>query len=182
MKSINWLALALAMGLSVPAARGEALLTKSTSELAIGGNLDFQSGEGTEFLLDLRYAYFVIDRLSLGTRVTVSDTEYDNYYSLGLVGEYNFQLPASLKPLFGADLVPYLGAMMDYRHASYEGISKDESAGVFGGEAGLKFFLTDTAAVSLGLVGEVATEDIFVDGNELTNLNLALQLGMRFYF
>lgn len=181
MKSIKWLALALALGLAVPAAMGEALLTKSTSEMGVGGRLDFASGEGTSFRLDLNYAYFIIDRLSIGSRFAFADNEFDNFYSIGVLSEYNFALPASVKPLFGTDLVPFLGAFVDYRRASFSGLS-DESAAVLGGEIGTKFFLTDTVSLALGLVGEWATEDIYVDDEELTDLNLFLELGMRFYF
>jgi hypothetical protein len=181
MKSIKWVALVLALGMAVPGAMGAALMTKGSSELAMTGNLDFQSGEGTHFQFGAKYAYFLIDRLSLGTRFSFDDNEFDNYYSLGLSSEYNFQLPASIQPLFGTDLVPYLGAFVDYRRASFSGLG-DESAAVLGGEGGLKFFLTDSMAFSLGLVGEWASEDIYVDGTELTALNLFLDLGMRFYF
>lgn len=181
MKSIKWLALALAIGLAVPAAMGEALLTKSTSELGVGGRLNFNSGEGTAFRMDLNYAYFVIDRLSIGGRFSFADNEFDNFYSLGLSTEYNFGLPDSVKPLFGTDLVPFLGGYVDYRRASFSGLS-DESAAVLGGETGVKFFLTDTMALALSLVGEWASEDIYVDDEELTDLTLFLDLGMRFYF
>jgi hypothetical protein len=143
--------------------------------------LNFNSGEGTAFKMDLNYAYFVIDRLSIGGRFSFADNDFDNFYSLGLSSEYNFQLPASVKPLFGTDLVPFLGAYVDYRRASFSGLS-DESAGVLGGETGIKFFLTDSMALALSLVGEWASEDIFVDEEELTDLSLFLELGMRFYF
>ena len=181
MKSIKWLTLALAFGLTVQGAMGAALLTKSSSELGVGGKLDFQSGEGTAFRMELNYAYFVIDRLSIGGRFSFADNEFDNFYGIGLSSEYHFQLPASVKPLFGTDLVPFLGAFVDYRRASFSGLS-DESAGVLGGETGIKFFLTDSMALALSLVGEWASEDIYVDDDELTDLNLFLELGMRFYF
>ena len=53
---------------------------------------------------------------------------------------------------------------------------------VFGADAGVKFFLTDTTALALSLRGELATEDVYDDDLEATDKNLALLLGMRFYF
>ncbi len=181
MKNVKWLAVALGCCLVVPAALGEALVTQGSNEVAIGGKLDFQSGAGTALALDLRYAYFVIDRLSVGSRVTLGNDDFENHLSLGLLSEYNFQLPARYTPLFGTDLVPYVGALLDYRRAHFSGLD-DESAVVLGGEVGVKFFLTDATAITLSLVGEVATEDVYVDDEEVTNKDLNMQIGMRFYF
>jgi len=181
MKNMKWLALALGCCLIVPAAMGEALVTQGSHEIAIGGKLDFQSGSGTAFNLDLRFAYFVIDRLSVGSRVTFGNNDFENHFSGGLLSEYNFRLPAGFRPLFGTDLVPYVGALLDYRQAHFSGLD-DESAIVLGGEAGLKFFLTDASAITLSLVGELASEDVYVDDEEVTDKDLNMQIGMRFYF
>lgn len=181
MKHIKWFALALIVGVAVPSAMGAALITKGANELAIAGMVDFQSGEGPESILDVRYAYFVMDRVALGTKVSLQYNDYYRHFGIGATAEYNFQLPEGVKPLFGTDLVPFLGVALDYRYADIDYIG-DESAVVLGGEGGLKFFLTDTTAVTLSLLGEVATEDVYVDDDEATNRDLRLLLGMRFYF
>ena len=181
MRHMKWFALALAVAVAVPAAMGSALITKGASELAISGMLDFQTGEGTDSVLDVRYAYFVMDRVALGTKVSLQYNDYYRHFGIGGTAEYNFGLPQSIKPLFGTDLVPFLGLALDYRYADIKYVG-DESALVLGGEGGLKFFLTDTTAVTLSLLGEVATEDVYVDDNEATNRDLRLMLGMRFYF
>ncbi|MDD4340920.1 MAG: hypothetical protein PHO14_01650, partial [Kiritimatiellae bacterium] len=162
MKYMKWLTLALAVAVVVPSAMGAALITKGANELAIAGMVDFQSGEGMESSLDVRYAYFVMDRLALGTKVSLQYNDYYRHIGIGGVAEYNFKLPQGIKPLFGTDLVPFLGVALDYRYADIDYIG-DESAVVLGGEGGLKFFLTDTTAVTLSLLGEVATEDVYVD-------------------
>jgi hypothetical protein len=51
---------------------------------------------------------------------------------------------------------------------------------VLGGETGVKFFLTDSTAINLSLVGEWASEEIYADDLEATDLNLYAKLGMRF--
>lgn len=180
MKSMKWLLMALACVLVVPAAPGAALITKGSQEIEIAGKLDFATEVGTEFDLGLNYAYFFWDRVALGTRGVLGDNDAVTYGGIGVTAEYNFVLPPKFRPLFGTDLVPYLGAAVDYRYAKL--FDENESAAVFGGEAGVKFFLTDSTAINLSLVGEWATTEIYADDLEATDLNLYAQLGMRFYF
>jgi hypothetical protein len=185
MKTKAWL-MALVVGMSAAAAPGAALITKGVNEVAAAGKLDFGGALGTEYNLDLRYGYFVIDRLTVGTRATMANNDYTEHFGLGLLSEYNFRLPTGWKPLFGTDLVPYLGMMLDYRYSHIRnppsGFDESGGAGVLGGEAGLKFFLTDSTALTLALIGELATSEIYEDDGEATDKELYLQLGMRFYF
>jgi hypothetical protein len=180
MKSMKWLMVAVACGLAVPAAMGSALITRGSNEIALSGDLDFATASGTELDLNAKYAYFFWDRISLGVRTMVFNSDAMNQFGLGLTAEYNFALPPSYRPVFGTDLVPFLGVAADYRHASL--FDQKESAGVFGAEGGVKFFLTDSTAITLSLVGELATEDIYADETEAADKDLSLQLGMRFYF
>ena len=179
-KMTKWLALALVCGMAGSAAHGEALVTQGSSEIAVGGKLDFATEVGTDIDLAAKYAYFFWDRISIGGRFTGGNNDAMNYFGLGVSGEYNFQLPEGYGPLFGTDLVPYVGGAIDYRHVKL--FDEQESAVVFGLESGLKFFLTDSTAITLSLVGELATEDIYADDLEATDKDLSLQLGMRFYF
>ena len=175
----GWM-LAGLMVVVAPAAMGSALVTKGSNELAVDGKLDFATELGTDVNLKLKYAYFVLDRFAVGARVSGKKNDSVRHYGLGLTMEYNFALPASYKPVFGTDLVPFLGGGVDYRHAKL--FDEKEDAAVFIGEAGLKFFLTDMTAVTLSLVGELATEEIYADDFEATDKDLSLQLGMRMYF
>lgn len=180
MNKTAWLAVGLAGILAVPAAFGAALVTEGSNEIAVGGALDFASAAGVDLNIRAKYAYFFWDRISLGGRVSLSDNDVADHFGAGLVGEYNFGLPEGYEPLFGTDLVPFVGGAVDYRHVKV--FRESDDAVVFGLEAGVKFFLTDSAAVSLSLVGEWATEEIYADDDEATDLDLFLQLGMRFYF
>jgi hypothetical protein len=180
MKSLKWLVLALACSLVASAALGEALVTKGSQEVEVAGRLDFATEVGTEFDLGVNYAYFFWDRIALGLRGAGGDNDAVSYWDLGATAEYNFVLPPNWRPLFGTDLVPYLGVAVDFRQAKL--FDETENAGVLGGEGGVKFFLTDSTAINLSLVGEWATEEIYADDLEATDLNLFLQLGMRFYF
>ena len=180
MKIAKWLVLALALGGVAPAAMGEALVTKGASELAVDGMMDFATFQGVETELEVRYGYFFIDRLSVGPKAMLYNNDAVNHFGLGAAAEYNFQLPPNYKPLFGTDLVPFLGGSVEYRHAKL--FDEKESAVVFAADAGVKFFLTDTTALTFSLLGELATEDIYDDDLDATDKNLSLQLGMRFYF
>ncbi len=179
-RATRWMLAGAMMVMTVPAAMGSALVSKGSNEIAVDGKVDFATELGTEVEVKLKYAYFVLDRLSIGARVTGQKNDAVRHHGLGLTLEYNFALPANFKPMFGTDLVPYLGGGVDYRYAKL--FNENENAAVFIGEGGLKFFLTDTTAVTLSLVGELATEEIYADDLESTDKDLSLQLGMRMYF
>lgn len=180
MKKIVWLLAATAMVAAAHSAMGAALVTKGSNELAVQGKMDFATAQGTEIEVDVRYAYYLIDRFSLGARGTLFNNDAVNHFGIGGMAEYNFALPANYKPLFGTDMVPYLGGGVEYRHAKL--FDEKESAVVFVGEGGMKFFLTDSTAITLALVGELATEEIYADDLDATDKDLSLQVGMRFCF
>jgi hypothetical protein len=180
MKKMKWLALVLICAVAAPAALGSALVSQGSNEVSMDGKLDFATEAGIDLVAKAKYAYFFWDRIALGVRATMHNNDAMNHIGIGLTAEYNFTLPPSYKPLFGSDLVPYLGGGVDYRHAKLFDLK--ESAAVFTGETGIKFFLTDTTAVTLSLVGELATEEIYADDLEATDKDLSMQVGMRFYF
>ncbi|NLG34356.1 MAG: hypothetical protein GX548_03290 [Lentisphaerae bacterium] len=180
MKKMKWMWMTAALIMTGTTAWGSALISKGSNELAIGGKLDFATEAGTDLNLNVKYAYFFWNRFSLGARVSMHNNDAMNHFGLGGIAEYNFALPGGYKPLFGTDLVPYLAGTIDYRHAKL--FDEKESSVVFGAEGGLKFFLTDMTAVTLSLVGELATEEIYADELEATDKDLSLQVGMRFYF
>ncbi len=176
-------ALALAAGIAAAtafSAHAEALVTKGSSELGIGGNLDFKSAVGTDVSLGVRYAYFFWDQISLGGTVGVADNDAATSFKIGGVGEYNFKLSDNYQPVIGTDLVPFVGLGLSYQHVDIH--HEKENALVFTTEAGIKFFLTDSAAVITSGIFDLATKDIFPDDDDANKWNFALNLGMRFYF
>lgn len=180
MRNVTGLALVLACCLGAASARGAALVTEGSNEIAVDGVWDFASAAGVALDIRVKYAYFFWDRISLGARTTLSENDVADHFGLGFVGEYNFSLPEGYEPLFGTDLVPFVSAAADYRHVKL--FQEKEDVAVFGVEGGVKFFLTDSAAISLSLVGEWATEEIYADDDEPTDVDLTMQIGMRFYF
>ena len=152
------LAVGIVAALVVPA-HAEALITQGSSELGIGGGLDIKSAVGTDIALNVRYAYFFWDQISLGGVVGFGDNDAATSFKLGGVGEYNFKLPDNYQPIIGTDFVPFVGLGLSYQYVDI--YHEKENALVFTGEAGLKFFLTDSAAVITSAVFDLATKDIF---------------------
>lgn len=180
MRSMKWLALALAGGLCVPAALGGALLTQGSNEIGIAGQMDTSGVAGTDVDLKVNYAYFFWNRTSLGLRTAFGNNDWWSYFSVGTTAEYNFGMPEDYRSLIGTDLVPlFLGAAIDYRHVN---LDEGSDALVFSLEAGTKLFLTDSTALVLSMIGELGTDDIYYDESEPTDKNLLFQLGLRFYF
>ncbi len=178
-KTIGLFLTATMLALS-PMAFGAALVTKGANELGLDGDLDFATASGTRLEASAKYAYFFWNRVSLGLQGVVFNNDAMHQFGFGVTAEYNFVLSSNYKPLFGTDLVPFLGTSLCYRHAKL--FDEKESAVVWGGEGGVKFFLTDTTAITLSLLGELASEDIYDDDLEATNKDLSLRLGMRFYY
>lgn len=176
----KYILLVLTAVMVVSSANAAALLDKGSSELAISGWLDFDTADGTEVDLELRYGYFLLDRFSVAGLFDTRDSKHSKIYAIGAIAEYNFTLPEGWRPAIGTDLVPYVGGGLSYAYADVLGF--DDDAFIFRGDLGVKFFLTDSAAVTLALVGSWATDDIYADDDELTDLDLQMQLGMRLYF
>lgn len=160
--------------------RAAGLITQGSSELGVGGGLDFASAVGTDVSIDVRYAYFFWDRISLGGVAGFGDNDATTAFKLGGIGEYNFKLPDNCQPLIGTDFVPFVGLGLAYQYVDI--YHKHENALVFTAEGGAKFFLTDSAAILLSGVFDLATEEIFPDDDDAERWNFALRLGMRFYF
>lgn len=181
MKKNGWLAVlaAAVIGVAATGAQGAALIDEGSSELGVGGALDFVGVNGTSVDLSLRYGYFFWDQISIGGVFGLYNDDDLTRFEFGAVGEYNFRLDSEYRPLVGTDLVPFVGASLRYAYAD---MSENKSALLLGAEGGVKFFLTDSAAVILSMAGDLATEKIFPDDGDMQNWDLALKLGMRFYF
>lgn len=164
----------------VRTAGAEALITQGSSELGVGGGLDFTSAVGTDIGLDIRYAYFCWDQISLGGVVGFGDNDAATTLKVGGIGEYNFKLSDNYRPIIGTDFVPFVGLGLSYQYVDI--YHEHENALVFTTEGGLKFFLTDSAAITLSGVFDLATAKIFPHDDDADRWDFSLRLGMRFYF
>jgi len=172
-------ATAIALALLAPLASARPSSPRQ-HEIAVSGFLDPDTEVGTTVDLDLRYGYFFWDYISIGLQGGISDNDAATAGNIGITAEYNLPISDDYEPLIGTDFVPYFGGAISYQHAEIFG--KKANAAVFTGEVGLKFFLTDTAAFTTSFLTSVATEDVYADDMDKSNIDLSLRLGMRFYF
>lgn len=172
--------IALAALAAAPSAFGRALVTQGSHELGLSGMLDFNSEVGTASALDARFDWFFVDQFSFGVVGGFSDNDYYTHIRLGLSTEYNFLISDDYRPLVGTDFVPFLGLGLSFAYADSD--EDDTFAGVLTGEAGAKFFLSDDFAIVASVLGEVATDDIFMNDEKSSTADISLRLGMRFFF
>ena len=146
-------------------------------ELGMSGRIDVDTFDDTLIEFDILYGYFWRDLLEVGARAGISDSDSFTTWRIGAFTEYH---------LFNeTPLVPFLGAGMDIAGSDFDialANNSDETAIVFGVQAGAKYFLTDSVAVSSQLRLDAATDDVFAsdDGAEDTNWNV--EFGIRFFF
>jgi len=150
---------------------------EGNSELGISGRIDVDTFDGTLIEFDVLYGYFWVDFLEVGTRAGISDSDSFTSWRIGAFTEYHFFNETPLVPFLGAG-VDISGADIDFPFAK----NSEETAIVFGVQAGAKYFLTDSIAISSQLNFDVATDDVFAsdDGAEDTNWNV--EFGLRFFF
>ena len=170
----------LCLAMAAPAAFGRALITKGSNELALGGMIDPSTALGTSVDLSISYGYFFWDYISLGPMASFSDNDAGTFASFGLSSDLNFPISDDYQPLIGTDFVPYIGLGLGYQYCDVP--RKDASAAVLSLEGGVKFFLSDTAAVTAAVVGYYATDEVFPDDDNAHAADVNVRLGMRFYF
>lgn len=176
---ITALAIAISLPFFASPAGARALVTEGSNEIGASGYVDFESEVGLQSALDLRYAYFFIDKLSVGGVGGFSDNDFYTHIRLGLVCEYNFPLSDDYRPLIGTDFVPFVGLGVGLQYADSD---DDVMAAVLFPEVGVKFFLSDDFALTASFLAQFASDDVFMDDSKTTSSDLSLRLGMRFYF
>lgn len=149
-------------------------LTAGTQELVVGGLLDPDTAADTQFDLSVKYGYFVADYLEVGGAGAISDNDAVSTYGIGGFVEYNFDL--------GTEVVPYVGAGLGWLNADYDIVGEDEDAIEFSGYGGVKYFIAQNIAISGELEFDWASEEIYLEDDDIADTNIQLNLGMRFFF
>jgi len=152
------------------------MLAAGTSELKVEGLVDFETADDTLIALNLFYGLFWFDYVEFGIEIGIEESDSISIWTIGVSGEYNFDL--------GNELVPYLGAGLGYARYDVDfGEQEDEdNAVVVNGTAGAKYFVTENVAVSGALVLQYATEDIFAEQDSVEDTDAKLEVAMRFFF
>lgn len=150
------------------------LLPAELRELSVSGLLDFDTAAGTLVDLDIFFGYFIRDYLEVGIEASVRDDDVFSFWSAGLRTEYNFDL--------GTELVPYLGLSLSYGEVDSDLTNEGSTAVILGGQAGVKYFLTEYLALSAAAVLEAATDNVFANDHDFDSTNAKIDLGIRCFF
>jgi hypothetical protein len=157
-----------------------ASLAADTQEVRLTGNVDFDSALGTEVDLGLGYGYFVADYVQLGGLFGFADNNYLTSFELGGFAEYSIETETPFIPFFGSELkLVYADLDVDLDAVL---ISESESALALALYIGSKFFVTEDLAVSGRLVFETATEDIYIEEDDVNNIDFSFDVGLRYFY
>lgn len=167
--------LAIALIAALAATTHGMFLEEGTSELSVSGLMDFETSNGTLLNVNLFYGYFFMDYLEIGMAGAYRDDDSVETWALGPKAEYNFDI--------GYSVVPFAGGHLQIAATDNKAADENHTAGILGIEGGAKFLITEYAALSLALVGEVATDDIYpAKHGETESTDVRLELGMRIFF
>jgi hypothetical protein len=150
-------------------------LSEGSKELSLNGNVDFDSALGTQANAQLGLGFFVADGLSVGPFGSVLYNDLVTVVQLGASAEYNFISESAFTPFVGAGIAWINGDLED---------GGDEQGGLASARAGVKYFMTESWALSISVVYDKATEDVFAEDDEddLSDDNLSLDIGIRTFF
>jgi hypothetical protein len=154
-------------------ARGQ-MLSKGTVELDLSGSFDDKTPSGNQVWIGLGVGYFVIDNLELIAAGYFSHDDYVIGYHPAVGAQYNFNL--------GYKLVPFIGANLGWGIWDYKKGGEDMDGFVYGGEAGVKYFVTESLALAVSLDYDLSTGDIWMEeGGKMVNNNWGVRWGLRYF-
>lgn len=114
------------------------------SELGLHAWLDYQGPNGDNIDILASYGWYLDDNLKLGLEYQwsliedIAPGEKDYRAQQGsFVAEWLFTRDSAF--------VPYVGGLVGFRNSKFEDL--DESGLVYGGRAGLRYFLTDSVSI-----------------------------------
>lgn len=131
---------------------------------------------GDDAQFQLAYGQFVTDAIEVAAIAGLRDD--DSYMSteLGVRADYNFASDSAF--------VPFVSTSVAWANVEVDRSNLDTDAAVFSVGGGVKYFVRDNVALSLGGSYLAATSDVFVDSDdlELQADEFRFILSVRFYF
>jgi hypothetical protein len=164
--------LAIVAGLALAASSYGMTLAEGTKEISLKGFWDAESINGSLFFLEAGYGVFVMDNVEVGARVAVEDNDAISTWAVGAFGEYNFDI--------GSELVPYVGAEINYANSDVDGVNENGDAIEGVGSVGLKYFVTETLAIDGAFNYKWASENIYPDDDDMNDSTYNLTVGLRY--
>lgn len=150
------------------------LLKQGTKELDFEGNWDPKGAAGNQFWTGIGFGYYVIDNLELVAAGAFIYDDYEIGYHPAVGAQYNFNL--------GYKLVPFIGINLGWGIWDYKDV-EDTDGFVYGGEAGVKYFITEGLALSVSFDYDQSAGKIWMekDGKMVDN-NWGPRWGLRYNF
>ncbi|WP_421238392.1 outer membrane beta-barrel protein [Aeromonas enteropelogenes] len=151
-------------------ASSEQYLSKSTQELNVSGNLNFDTDN---YNVATRYGYFVADDWEIGGDVNVGLSDETDTVDVSMFTQYNFTN--------STDFVPYVGisaGVLSADNGNSNLLQQDDDAFVFSTQLGVKYFVTKNVALSAEF--EQSWSNLEVDG--LSDSFSEVRIGTSFYF
>ncbi|MFP4283002.1 MAG: outer membrane beta-barrel protein [Opitutales bacterium] len=149
------------------------MLGKGTKVLEGAGIINVM---GDDLQFQLGYGQFVTD--GIGIAVVAGLRDDDSYMSteLGVRAEYNF--------IRDSAFVPFLDAGLAWANVEVDDSNLDTDAAVFSVGGGVKYFVRDNVALALSASYLAATDDIFIDSDdlELQADEFRILFSIRFHF
>lgn len=155
-------------------------IDEGTIEVGTAMSLDFEGPAGTTYKGDLQGGYFLLDGVLTGGRLGFYTDDDSSSLSAHGVLEQHFETDTPWLPYVGASLgIMYYSS--DTVDAEGKTSTESDTALVLGAAGGVKFYITETAALDLSLNLAFATEDVYLADGEPDNVDIALKLGLRFF-
>ena len=161
--------LAAGLAASAPAA----MIKQDTQELGIDGLIDPYTAGGSLIDLNVKYGFFPQDAVEMGTVVGFADDDVGTLFRLGGFAGYNFDT--------GTEWIPFIGGVLSYVSINSDAYDTGNAIALTF-EGGVKYFIAENVALTLTAEISMATDDVFVKKDELTDTDSAFKLGFRFYF
>jgi hypothetical protein len=188
-----------------PAHAANLNILQGYSELGVQGTLDFDTVDDTLFEANLSYGVFWWDFFLLGGRAGITTSDSVTQWRLGAFAEYHFFLESRWVPFLGistdvagteidfepittvANVIttdPETGEMTDTGEQAVVTTDRaiDETAFVLGTDLGVKYFFTESVALSTVLGFDWASSKIFASDDKGEDTNWDIQFGLRFFF
>lgn len=149
-------------------------LDKGTKVLEGAGNINFMADE---IQIQVAYGEIFADGIEVAVVAGLRDNEVSMSTELGVRGEYNLAHDSAF--------VPFLSAGVVWANAENDDTDVDTDAAVFSVGGGVKYFIRDDVALAVNGSYVVATDDIFVDNDEVGEVQddeFRVLLSVRSYF
>ncbi len=155
------------------------MIQEGTEELGLTGNLDFESPAGSvDWFIRGSYGRFLTPLMEAGAFASYTRAADGDIHQItaGLFGEYHFLPEGQIEQPF----IPYIGSDLGLLINDNKG-AEDNLVAVIAPRVGFKWFIRDYVAVDTNLFVSFASDDIYINDNELDSYDVGMRLGLRIY-